>query len=187
VAYLVRADQATVEGAAAYAAPDGLTSRPPLVITATVHLQDGDKTIYVLNNHFTSMSAGEKPTEPRRKAQAAWNVELVERIQASDPDAAIAVLGDLNSFYDSPPVDVLRDASLRHVYEFVEPERPYTYIYQGESETLDHILVTPALYELLEEVAVLHVNADYPPPIPGDPSARRTSDHDPLVVLFTLK
>ncbi len=30
-----------------------------------------------------------------------------------------------------------------HVYEFVEPERPYTYIYQGESETLDHILITP--------------------------------------------
>ena len=187
VGYLVRGDQATVEGAAAYPAPEGLTSRPPLLITATLHLEDGDQIVYVLNNHFTSMSAGEKSTEPRRKAQAAWNVTLVERIQASDPDASIVFLGDLNSFYESPPLDVLRDAGLRHVYELVEPERPYTYIYQGESETLDHILVTPSLYELLEEVTVLHVNADYPPPIPDDPSARRTSDHDPLVALFSLK
>ncbi|MGD9049665.1 MAG: lamin tail domain-containing protein, partial [Anaerolineae bacterium] len=152
-AYLVRGDRTTVEGAAAYPAPDGLTSRPPLVITTTVHLEDSDRTIYVLNNHFTSMSGGEKPTEPRRKAQAAWNVTLVERILAGDPDAHVVVLGDLNSFYESPPLDLLRDAGLRHVYEFVEPERPYTYIYQGESETLDHILVTPSLYELLEEVS----------------------------------
>jgi uncharacterized repeat protein (TIGR01451 family) len=187
VAYLVRSDQATVEGATAYPAPEGLTSRPPLLITTTVHLEDGDQTVYVLNNHFTSMSAGEKPTEPRRKAQAAWNVALVEGIQASDPDALVVVLGDLNSFYDSPPLDVLREAGLRHVYESVEPERPYTYIYQGESETLDHVLVTPSLYELLEEVVTLHINADYPPPIPGDPSAQRTSDHDPLVVVFSLK
>jgi predicted extracellular nuclease len=184
--YLVRGDRATVEGAAAYPAPEGLTSRPPLVITTTVHLEEGDRTVYVLNNHFTSMSGGEKPTEPRRKAQAAWNVTLADRILAGDPDALVAVLGDLNSFYDSPPLDLLRDAGLRHVYEFVEPERPYTYIYQGESETLDHILVTPSLYELLEKVTALHINADYPPPIPNDPSARRTSDHDPLVVVFSF-
>jgi predicted extracellular nuclease len=187
VAYLVRADQATVEGATAFTAPDGLTSRPPLVITATIHLEGGDQTVYVLNNHFTSMSGGEKPTEPRRKAQAAWNVTLVQRILQQDSQAHVIVLGDLNSFYDSPPLDVLREAGMLHVYEFVEPDRPYTYIFQGESETLDHILVTPSLYAGLAHVAVLHVGADYPPPIPDDPSARRVSDHDALVVIFALE
>jgi predicted extracellular nuclease len=187
VAYLVRGDQATLEGAASYAAPEGLTSRPPLLITTTVHLDSGYTTVYVLNNHFTSMSGGEKPTEPRRKAQAAWNATLVEQILASDPGAHIVVLGDLNSFYDSPPLDVLREAGLRHVYEFVEPERPYSYIYQGESETLDHILLTPALYELLTQVEAVHMNADYPLPLPGDASARGVSDHDPLVVVFSLQ
>ena len=172
VAYLVRADQATVEGATAFAAPDGLTSRPPLVITTTIHLDSGDQTVYVLNNHFTSMSGGEIPTEPRRKAQAAWNVTLVQRILAHDPQAHVIVMGDLNSFYDSPPLDVLREAGLRHAYEFVEPDRPYTYIFQGESETLDHILMTPSLYEGLTRVTVLHIGSDYPPPIPDDPSAR---------------
>ena len=187
VGYLVRADRATVEGAAAYPAPEGLTSRPPLLITVTVQLQDLEQTVYVLNNHFTSMSGGEKPTEPRRKAQAAWNATLVEQILAANPEAYVAVLGDLNSFYESPPLDVLRESGLHHAYELVEPERPYTYIYLGESETLDHILVTPSLYQHLVQVTALHIDADYPPPIPQDPSARRASDHDPLVVFFSFE
>jgi predicted extracellular nuclease len=186
-AYLVRGDQATIEGAEHYVAPEGLTSRPPLVITATLHLDSGEATVYVLNNHFTSMSGGEKPTEPRRTAQAAWNAGLVDQILANDPGAHVAVLGDLNSFYDSPPLDLLREAGLRHVYEFVEPERPYSYIFQGESETLDHILVTPSLYELLAAVEAVHIDADYPLPLPDDASARRVSDHDPIVAIFTLR
>jgi predicted extracellular nuclease len=187
VAYLVRADQATVEGAAAFAAPDGLTSRPPLVITATVHLEGGDQTVYAINNHFTSMSGGELPTEPRRKAQAAWNVTLVQHILEQDPQAQIIVMGDLNSFYESSPLDILREAGLRHIYEFVEPERPYTYIYLGESETLDHMVLTPNLYQELADVTVLHIGADYPPPIPDDTSARAVSDHDALVATFSLE
>ena len=97
------------------------------------------------------------------------------------------VLGDLNSFYKSPPLDALRAAGLRHVYELVEPDLPYTYIYQGESETLDHILVTPPLYDRLVRVAALHVNADYPPPDPGDASPQGASDHDPLVAVFEFR
>ncbi len=186
VAYLVRGDQATVEGAVALPAPEGLTSRPPLLIAVTLHLEGSEAKVYVLNNHFSSMAGGEKPTEPRRKAQAAWNVKLVEDILARDPEAHIAVLGDLNSFYDSPPLDVLRAAGLRHVYEFVAPERLYSYIFQGESETLDHILVTPGLYERLVRVEALHIDADYPPPLPDDDSARRVSDHDPIIAVFRL-
>ena len=142
--------------------------------------------MYLLNNHFLSMSGGEKPTEPVRKAPAAWNVALVDRILAARPDAYVAVLGDLNSFYDSPPLDVLHEAGLRHVYEFLAPDLPYSYIYEGESETLDHILVTPRLYEHLARVEVLHIDADYPPPVPDDASARSVSDHDPLVATFSF-
>ena len=187
VGYLVRGDRATVESAANYPAPEGLTSRPPLLITVTLHLEAGDATVYVINNHFTSMSGGEKPTEPRRTAQAEWNVTLVERILADEPEAQVVVLGDLNSFYDSPPLDELRTAGLRHVYEFTEPHRPYSYIYQGKSETLDHILLTPALYAHLVRVEALHINADYPPPIPDDASARRASDHDPVIAVFSFE
>lgn len=103
------------------------------------------------------------------------------------PIAYVVVIGDLNSYYNSRPLNTLLDNGLRHAYEYVEPARPYSYIYQGESETLDHILVTPSLYSHLVEVEVLHINADYPPAIPGDPSPRRVSDHDPLIVVFSLQ
>lgn len=186
VGYLVRGDRATVEGVAARPGPNGLTSRHPLLITVTLHLESDDVRVYLLNNHFLSMSAGEVQTEPQRKAQAAWNVTLLEQILAADPEGYVVVLGDLNSFYRSPPLDLLRAAGLRHVYEFVEPLRPYSYVYQGVSETLDHLLVTAPLYGHLARVQVLHVNADYTLPVPGDDSPGQVSDHDPVVAVFAF-
>ncbi len=193
VAYLVRGDVATLEGISAYPAPEGVTSRPPLLITVTMRLAGEQRTVTVLNNHFTSMSGGERATEPRRIAQATWNVNLVNRLLAQNPEAYVVVLGDLNSYYMSPPLDVLReagaatDSQLRHVYELIAPLIPYTYIYQGEAETLDHILVTPSLYRYLVYVGAVHINADYPLPMPDDTSARRVSDHDPLVAIFSFE
>jgi predicted extracellular nuclease len=187
VGYLVRGDRATVEGVASRPGPDGLTSRHPLLITVTLHLETDDVTVYVLNNHFLSMSAGEAQTEPQRQAQAAWNATLLERILAAEPEAYVVVMGDLNSFYDSPPLDVLRAAGLRHVYEFLEPLRPYSYIYQGVAETLDHLLVTDGLYAHLARVDVLHVDADYSLPVPSDDSPGQVSDHDPVVAVFAFE
>jgi len=186
VGYLVRGDQADVLSVTQYPAPEGLTSRPPLVIEVSLHKDTGNQVVYVINNHFTSMSAGELATEPQRNAQAAWNVALCESILAEEPEAFIIVIGDLNSFYDSPPIDTLRKSGLNHVYEFVEPDIPYSYIFQGESETLDHILVTSSHYKQLLRVDVLHTNADYPPKDQEDGSPQRVSDHDPLVVVFSI-
>lgn len=44
-----------------------------------------------------------------------------------------------------------------------------------------------ASVERLLRVEVLHIGADYPPPIPDDPSAQSVSDHDALVVVFSLE
>ena len=189
VAYLVRGDQVTVHGVDNYPEPTGLTSRPPLVMTATIQLENGASTdVYVLNNHFTSLSAGEEATEPIRNGQAAWNVTLMEQIRATDPDAQFIVMGDLNSFWQTLPLDTLAESGLQHVYEFVEEGEPipYTYIFEGATQSLDHILVSPELFERLIFVDALHINADYPMPLPDDPSPNRVSDHDPLLAVFTL-
>ncbi len=188
VGYLVRGDRVTIEGYANYPEPSGLTSRPPLMITVTVSLASGSQRLYLLNNHFLSLSAGEEATEPTRTAQAAWNVTQLARILQQDPNAQFVVLGDLNSFYRTPPIDTLQAAGLRHVYEFVPvAERPYTYIFEGGTQTLDHILLSPELYARVTAVTTLPINADYPPPEPGDATARRVSDHDPLLVTLTYK
>ena len=184
VAYLVRGDRAQILEVQQFIAPEGLTSRPPLLIKVQLDIGDENRVLYVLNNHFTSLAGGEAATEPRRAAQSAWNVEIIDRLRAADPDAHIVVMGDLNSFYDSLPIDILRESGLRHVFDVLPGEERYTYIYQGVAQTLDHILVSPSLWESLEGVHILHTNADFAMPDPKDDSPIHKSDHDPVIVII---
>ena len=186
VGYLVRGDTAVVTEVQAIPAPEGLTSRPPLQIRVEVQSATGPTVVYVINNHFTSMSGGELATEPRRTAQAAWNATLVKDIMDEEQEANIAMIGDLNSYYDSPPIQTLLDAGMYHVFEILPAEERYTYNYQGILQTLDHILVSSPLQASLRRVEVLRVDSDYPPPIPEDPSPMHASDHDPVVATFSL-
>jgi endonuclease/exonuclease/phosphatase family metal-dependent hydrolase len=186
VGYLVRSDQATLLDVQQHPAPEGITSRPPLLIVVQVETSDGSIILNVINNHFTSMSGGELATEPRRSAQAAWNASLLEDVLAEDPDAHVLILGDLNSYYESKPIDILREAGLRHAFEILDPDERYTYIYQGASQVLDHILITQGLMDMLRRVEILHTNADYPPSDPGDESPLHKSDHDPVIATFGI-
>ncbi len=186
VGYLVRGDRAQVQNIKQYPAPEGLTSRPPLLVELEVVTNGSVVPLFVLNNHFTSMSGGEEATEPRRTAQAAWNVTILEELLAEHPEAYVAVIGDLNSYYVSKPITTLREAGMEHVFDSILPNERYSYIYLGQCQTLDHILVTPSLMGILARVEVLHVNTNFPPPFPGDESPMGKSDHDPVVATFLL-
>ena len=153
----------------------------------TLTLGGETNTLYLLNNHFLSLSAGEEATEQTRTDQAAWNVSLIDQLRSTDPNGLFVVMGDLNSFLDTPPLDTLESGGLRHVYRTYDApaDYPYTYIFQGATQSLDHILVSPRLFERLTFVQALHIDAGYPLPAPDDASARHLSDHDPLVVIFS--
>ena len=190
VGFLVRGDRATLEGVGQYQTPESLFSRPPLMITVTAHTASaGNVTVYGIVNHFISKSGGEALTEPRRVLEAQWNAGLVDCILAADPDAYVVVLGDLNDYYDSAPLRALTGGDipggqLVNVLGTLPSEERYSYIFQGVSQLLDHILVTPAMAARQARVEVLHINADYPPPDPADLSPRHCSDHDPVVAVF---
>ena len=64
------------------------------------------------------------------------------------------------------------------------PENAYTYVYQGQAQTLDHLFATPTLMQRLTDVRVLHINSDYP--FDADQPARGCSDHDPVVATFRM-
>ena len=184
VGYLVRGDRATVLEQVQYPAPGNITSRPPLLIE--VQLGEDSPALYVLNNHFTSMSGGEEATEPRRNAQAAWNAEIAAELLAANPEAYLVVMGDLNSYYNSLPLDTLQEGGLTNLFDTLDPDERYTYVYEGNSQVLDHILANPALLDLLVSVNVLHSNADFPPPLSTDASLFHKSDHDPVIATFIL-
>jgi len=184
VGFLVRSDRVEVLAVRQYADSEGVFPRPPLLLKFKP--KSSTQIYYAIVNHFSSMSGGVEATEPRRVLQAQGNLAILDEIREDDPNALVAVIGDLNAYYYSAPIDVLRSGGLVHAFEKIPAEQRYTYIYQGESQVLDHVLLTQGLYDEIERVEVLHVNSDYPPPPPDDTTPMAKSDHDPVVVVFNL-
>jgi uncharacterized repeat protein (TIGR01451 family) len=161
-------------------------SRKPL---AGEFLFNGAK-LFVVGNHFNS-KGGDSPlfgrvqppvlgSEVQRVQQAEVVNGFVDEILALDPDANVVVLGDLNDFQFSTPIsDTLAVDVLTNLIYSLPLEERYTYIYDGNSQALDHILVSQNLWERTPAYDILHVNAEWP-------ATDRPSDHDPAVALLTL-
>ena len=150
-----------------------------------IHTSTGSVQLFVINNHFLSMSGGEEATEPRRLAQAEWNLALVNEILSENPDALVAIVGDLNSLFLSSPIQALRDGGLIPVFDTLPAEERYSYIYQGNLRYLTTSSSHHRFLDLLPRVEVLHLNADFPPQAPDDTSPLGESDHDPVIAVFS--
>ena len=174
------------------------SSRKPLA--AEFHF--GRNRIFVIANHFNS-KGGDQPlfgpsqrpsliSEAQRKQQAQVINDFVDAILAEDRRAKVVVLGDLNDFPFSPPLDVLRGTLavededdrrpgrkqpvLRDLLSQVPPRDRYTFIFDGNSQALDSILVSRSLGPR-SRVDVVHVNSEF---------SDQASDHDPIVASFRL-
>lgn len=123
---------------------------------------------------FGAMQPPRTPTEDQRHAQARLVARFVDRWRSADPEARVVVAGDLNDYDFSTTLDVLREAALTDLAELLPPEDRYTYVYQGNAQLLDHVLVSPSLVAGAR-ADIVHVFADLP-------ASTRASDHDPLVV-----
>ena len=158
-------------------------NRKPLVAT---FIRNG-KPIFIINNHFTS-KRGDSPlfgvfqpplqsSEVKRMQQAQIVHDFVASILAIDPDSRVIVLGDLNDFHFSEPVRVLKGDLLTNLIETLPEGARYTYNYQGNSQVLDHILVSGALNDNLVSFDILHINSEFD-------YQTQFSDHEPLVATF---
>lgn len=124
-----------------------------------------------IKNHFLALSAGKLRTEPTRNAQATWNAHVAAQFQANFPSAYVIVMGDLNSFYGTLPLETL-GSELTHVDDLLSGLLPYTYIFEGRTQALDHMLISENLVDQVQIVTVLHLNTPYPIAAPGDSSPR---------------
>ena len=168
-------------------------SRKPLALEVEVVGEPGGdidrRPLFLVAVHFRS-KGGDDPlfgavqpprliTEPQRVAQAEAVAGLVRDLLAADPEARVLVLGDLNDFPFRPTVAALEAAGLVDLIERLPPEDRYTYVYEGNSQVLDHVLASPAMAAAEAGVDAVHLHADFPP-------SRRASDHDPVVARFRL-
>ncbi len=176
--------------------------REPLAATFTYRGQP----VTVVVNHFKSKSGDDplfgrrqppqRPTETQRKLQAKAVRAFVDRQLRRQPRALIAVVGDLNDFSFPEPgegtdaVAILRgngDTRLADLCDDIPQAQRYSFIFNGNSQLLDHVLVSPALQALAQDVRILHVNADFPDALRDDPGTpHRASDHDPIEAAFRV-
>lgn len=165
----------------------GLFNRPPLVVDLAVSGPWGNSyPLTVISNHWKSKGGNEEVNVVRRTAQAEHVASLVQAKLDADPDANVVVLGDLNDYYVSGPVTALRtgvDPDMVHTFDALPDLNRYTYIFNGASQVLDHILVTDNMTDVVTAIEPVRINADYVYPITTDPtSVHHSSDHDPVLM-----
>lgn len=169
-----------------------LFSRPPLVAHFQLMGNPGPGEIWLVANHWKSKSEDTGAvayTLPRRIEQASFVAKIVASIQGHDTQANVVVLGDLNDTLASASLRVLAEAGLADLWDKLSFAQRYSYIYQGYSQPLDHILVLgPWLTRPLDGVLwAARINADFPAryaSLINTPSG--SSDHDPLLVRYNF-
>ncbi|WP_052343674.1 chitobiase/beta-hexosaminidase C-terminal domain-containing protein [Bacillus massiliigorillae] len=161
------------------------SSRKPL---AAQFEFNGEKVILVAN-HYNS-KGGDQPlfginqpailkSEVQRNQIATIVNGFVKDIKAKNKDANVVLLGDFNDFEFSNPLKITKGTELTNMIEKVPFEKRYTYSYQGNSQVLDHILVSNNM-TAATTVDIVHINSSFME------KHGRASDHDPVLIQTKL-
>lgn len=187
--YLYNLDRVSyVAGSAELITADAFAnSRKPLV----AQFQFAGQTITTIDIHFTSRGGSDPlwgSTQPpgaagdgQRTAQAAAVQAYVNAHLATDPKLNIAVLGDFNGFYFEEAQRLLTDPTKGGVFTnlntLLPAEERYSYMFEGNAQQIDNILVTGGLL-LNARYDSVHLNSQF--------GGNRPTDHDPQVSLLFL-
>ncbi|KAI1341837.1 DNase I-like protein [Xylariaceae sp. FL0016] len=164
-------------------------SRKPLV--AAWELVDGssDKTLFTVNAHFgskggsSSLHGDARPPVnggvDDRMAQMNVTAEFIATLLAADASAYVLAIGDFNEYGFVAPVTSFASISgLQDLDDVVGTavEERYSYVYDMNSQELDHVFVSAAL---AEDAQFEHVHANS-----WVSYDAQISDHDPSVAKF---
>jgi hypothetical protein len=152
--------------------------------------------LYAISEHFSSTP---NARVGQRREQAGYSAAIVNALAEADDGSRVVVAGDFNVYPRpddpfAPPnasdqLGALYDAAgMTNLFDVLVDQVPsaaYSYVFGGQTQTLDGQFVTSLLRDQLVQARVAHVNADFPADTPGD-GARGLSDHDPLVARYEL-
>ncbi len=185
------------------------TSRAALAVTFEEIETGGEFTAVV--NHFKSKGgSGTAEDADIKDGNGGWNnqrelaaealVEWLATNPTGSDDEDLLILGDLNAYAKEDPIDVLVDAGFTD-----QGADGYSYVFDGQTGSLDHILTNGSLSAQVTGVADVHINADEADAVDyqlnfnsnlatdeRDPSIfdaeviARVSDHDPIILGLDL-
>ncbi len=197
VAMLYRPASLEVVGAASDTRP--IHDRPPLAVTFRTR-EDG--TIFtVVATHLKSKGGcpGTGDTDQgfgcwnlRRDAQAHAVIDFADRVASATQDPDVLIVGDFNSYRAEPPLRTFTNQGYVNVDRSLPASERYSFVYFGESGTLDYGMASRSLRDRVKGATYWHINADesqlldydtrYDPPGSARADPYRSSDHDPLII-----
>ncbi|MFF4351941.1 endonuclease/exonuclease/phosphatase family protein [Streptomyces sp. NPDC001530] len=145
------------------------------------------KTVFVIANHLNSKGGDQgltsqyqppvRSSEIQRHAQATAVNSFVNEILKTQKNADVITLGDINDFDFSDTTKILEgDGELWSAIKSLPKSERYTYDYQGNSQVLDQILVSPSIRRGCDfDYDSVHINSEF---------SDQISDHDPQVLRF---
>jgi uncharacterized protein len=159
-------------------------SRKPLAAQFTWH----GHTLFVINNHLDAKLTDDADfgryqtpvqfSEIQRVQQTTVIRKFVVQIEKASPKADVIVLGDMNDQgFSSSFAALEKGGALVDTINRLPKAQRYDYVFDGDSEGLSGLLVSPALARYVTSAEPVHINANF---------ASQTSDHDPLLADITL-
>lgn len=131
-----------------------LKSRDILCVSGVI---DSSDTLNIIVAHLPSMRGGEKQSEWKRVIVAKEVRGVVDSIYNINPNANIILCGDMNCESGSNPMVVMRAVEYKGItvplslYDLAYPYKGKSgkgsYCYNGKWQTIDHIVVSPAMME----------------------------------------
>lgn len=165
--------------------PEQVHDRPPFRLDLRI---DG-RHVVLLNVHMRSLNdIADARVQEKRKAQAEA-VNAIARGIAADK-LAFAILGDFNAFpfddgYLDVPATMGAGLNLTSVNSLLQNGDNHSYVFNGATQALDHMLVNADMRGWMTRVAYAGGNADFPESARADAtSPARISDHDAAVAYF---
>lgn len=194
--------------------PELLNDRPPLVLEATILSTVGPNLpVTVIVNHLRSLNGVDDPVDgnrvrTKRGMQAEFLANYVQQRQAANANEEIIVVGDFNAFqFNDGYVDGIgtiqgtptaADEVVFASSDLVNPDlmnllgqaaadERYSYVFDGNAQVLDHVMVTGNIFQRLNRFDYARNNADFPESLRSNAArSERYSDHDHPVAYFAL-
>ncbi|MEU2581482.1 endonuclease/exonuclease/phosphatase family protein [Streptomyces avermitilis] len=145
------------------------------------------RAVFVIANHFASKGGDQgltaqyqpptRSSETQRHLQATAVNAFVKDVLDTQKNADVIALGDMNDFEFSDTAKILEgDGELWSAIKSLPKSERYTYDYQGNSQVLDQILVSPSIRRGCDiDYDSVHINSEF---------SDQISDHDPQVLRF---
>lgn len=194
-----------------------LNDRPPLLLDAVVHYGEGRSfPLNVVVVHQRSLNGSDEigPSGDRvrakRQRQAEFLAGFLDGLQKQSDDVRIVALGDYNAFefndglahvmgtVTGQPAADAETAVAGDGADYVERDlvnlgllepqaERYSFVFGGNAQTLDHVLVSEDLVVATRDLKLDHarINADFPETNRSDAtSPSRLADHDPVLAII---